>query len=338
MKSHGNSGFLVNIRINAKEIITLHELCTSDTKIFDLKEILLKERNLNDLNKMILKYNDIIMENDKTLSDYNIIDSRHIITLSFSVVESTHTGPVKKYSFVKDDPTLGVNNNNNNYSDLPAYLRPLPPTRCQRFCRCFRECCTCERTIIIIFILYWLSYVAINIGNSVALGNQYQIYREYIHTSTNTTTEMLDYYCNNKGSDLKANMDDELFNGFIINIASVSSPFVAIISLCVLFGLIECMDKCDIYLDYDTEDNLGVGCTGFFIISMFGLHVTMIVYNSIILWGDIMNIQKYCDPNTQFYHEMIIKWSIWNYMNTFVTYMGIPCMLCLFIAVQAFAW
>ena len=64
MKSHGNSGFLVNIRINAKEIITLNELCTSDTKIFDFKEILLKERNLND----------IIMEYDKTLSDYNIND------------------------------------------------------------------------------------------------------------------------------------------------------------------------------------------------------------------------------------------------------------------------
>ena len=83
------SDFPVNIRINANDVITLKELCTSQTDILSVKQIIINEQKLNNnINDIKLKYNNIFMDDDKMLSDYNIYDSRHIITLYFNVTGS----------------------------------------------------------------------------------------------------------------------------------------------------------------------------------------------------------------------------------------------------------
>ena len=349
-------GFLVNIQINANDIITLKELCTEMTTILDLKTIILKERNLNDLSSIVLKYNDITMENDKTLNDYEITDSRHIIKLIFSVKESTHTGPVKKYSFVKDrgasDNLFDANNSmnvsvNTDFAVLPSYAQPREPNCCERFrdgcidcCEdCMDDCmddfCTRECGVIILFVLFWLGFVAINIGHCVALGKQYDIYREYMDTST---TEMINYYCNNNANEFKRNIGNDLLHGFAINTTFISLPVVAFILLLIIFVSFECLDWCRKNVSLETEDTIAGCCGAFFGFSILTFHVAMIVYNSIILWEDITKIKKYCDPTTDFYQKMIVKWSIWNYMNTFVTYMAIPCICCIYIAGEIYLW
>ena len=173
MPIHPHSLFQINIQRNANTVITLKQECSDNTKILDLKTIILKERNLKDLSSIVLKYNGTTMENDKTLSDYNIIDSKHIIKLIFTVKQSTHVGPIKKYSFIKDDnPTV-----NSNYNTLPLYAQPQPNC-CEKFGPYCYNCC--YNVFLPLFILFLIGYLGTSIGNSVALVNQYQTYNEYI--------------------------------------------------------------------------------------------------------------------------------------------------------------
>ena len=346
MPIDSNSLFKVNIQINANDIITLNELCSEKTNILDLKEILLKERNLNDLSSIVLKYNDITMENDKILKDYNIIDSRHIIKLIFSVKPSTHVGLIKKYSFIKDDrgasDHLQNNDNttvNSNYNTLPSYAQPRQLNCCEKLGLCchdfFTELATACRdnpfqcSFITLFILFLIGYLGASIGNSVALVNQYQIYNEYIETPTNTTTEMLNYYCKNNANEFSRNISRDLLNGSAINITFTVMPFL---SMVVIITLILLAEECGCtWIDDD--------CCGYIYFCIFGLgtigfYVASVVYNSIILWTDMNNIRNYCDSQTDFYQKMIGKWSVWNYINTIIAYFLLPCICCLIIIMR----
>ena len=272
---------------------------------------------------MVLKYNDIIMENDKTLNYYNITDSRHMITLIFNVRESTQTGQHEQDSFVTTNQPIAAPLETND-SELPSYAQPREPTRCEKIR---------DHGIIIIFILFWIAFVAVNIVHCIGLSKQHQTYNEYINISTNTTTEMLDYYCNDNGNQFKRNIGNDFFNGFIINVTFISIPVLVIIVACALGCLSSLFNTSP-----QTEDNVGACCGGFCGFSMLAFHVAMIVYNSIILWVNIVKMKKYCDPSTNFYQTIIGQWSIWNYINTFASYMAMPCICGIFIMAEIFDW
>ena len=342
MPIDSNSLFKVNIQINTNDIITLNELCSENTNILDLKETLLKERNLNNLNSIVLKYNNITMENDKILKDYNIIDSRHIIKLIFRVKQSTHVGPIKQYSFIKDDRGASdhLQNNDNttvhsNYNLLPSYAQPRQRNCCEKLGLCCYNFFTdfvCSFTTL--FILFLIGYLGASIGNSVALVNQYQIYNEYIETPTNTTTQMLNYYCNNNANEFNRNISKDLLNGSAINIICIIMPFLgaAVLYIMMCSSEYDCIDK-------NTCGNPTCGVIYFVIFGggSIAFYVTSLVYNSIILWTHITNIRNYCDYQTDFYQKMIGKWSAWNYINTIMGYITLPCICCfIFVSIKQY--
>ena len=350
-----DSLFKINIQIKANYIVTLNQECSDNTKILDLKTIILTERNYNDLSSIVLKYKGITMENDKTLRDYNIIDSKHIIKLSFNVKESTHAGPIKKFSFAKDDGRasdhLGNNNNNTganaNYDTLPLYARPREPNCCEKCGLCCsdlpHEIASAFRSnpylsrFILLFMLFLIGYIATTIGNSVAFVNQYQIYKEYIETPTpniNATTpaDALNYYCNNNANEFNRNIPRDLLNGAAINITFAILSFLAVPVLLLMYFLDEILQWNCIKDETWSGFIISLIYIVIFCLGTMAFYVTSIVYNSIILWINITNIRNYCDSQTDFYQQMIGKWSIWSYINTIMGYFLLPCICCLIIA------
>ena len=100
--------FRVNIQINRTEIITLDTLCTTHTTILQLKEYIMNERdNINSLDNIDLKYSDELMLDNKTLMDYDILDGRHLIRLTFKVQKSEFNPfDFKKFASISID-TVG---------------------------------------------------------------------------------------------------------------------------------------------------------------------------------------------------------------------------------------
>ena len=325
MSANTSEKFPMNIQINAKDIITLNKLCTKNTSIIELKSIILNERNLNDLTVIVLKYNNIIMENEKSLQDYNIMDSKHIIKLSFNVTESKEAGESEQNAFI-------THNSETNDVELPSHAQPKEPKCHQWFTQGCINCCqyvrdgymncyeiSWENRYNLILSLFCVIFFVIYIGNLVGLLAQHYIYRKYIGSST---TEMLDYYCNNNGNEFTKHIGTDVLFGFIINITFIVYS--------TIFGYIY-------YMSVNGTCHIHV-CFGLFgICVLITLYVAMAVQNSIILWEDITKIKKYCDPTTEFYQKMINTWSIWNYMHTFISYIigfpficGICCAFCNF--------
>ena len=118
--------FLVNIKTSIHDIITLDTLCSTETSVLSLKMIILKERNLDDISNISLKYNDITMDDNKSLKDYNIYDSKHIITLYFKVKQPNEAiKPGPQFVLNNDvgnteslDPKYGLNNGLDNLSTI----------------------------------------------------------------------------------------------------------------------------------------------------------------------------------------------------------------------------
>ena len=335
-----DSLFKINIQTDA-DIIALKQECSDNTKILDLKEIILAERNYTDSSIIVLQYEGITMENDKTLRDYNIIDSDHIIKLSFNFRDSTHN-----HDRGASDHLQNNNGVNSNYQTvlIPSYLRQPELNCCEKFkheirglyqdaVTEFREN-TCRCSCITVFILFFIGYLGTTIGNSVAFVNQYQIYNEYIQTPTNninvtTPVDALNYYCNDKANEFNRDISRDLLDGASINITFAVLSFLAAPVL-FLMVFIDSINGCGCISEFNFCGAviLFMYC-GIFWLGTIVFYVLSLVYNSIILWINITNIQNYCDSQTDFYQQMIGKWSIWSYINTIIGYILLPCIYCL---------
>ena len=331
--------FMVHIIINGNAII-LNDECTSDDSILNVKKLLNNQLTLkNDINEIILKYNGNIMENNKTLGYYGIVDEKHLILCEFSTplivpdMGARRPSNSNPNSFVQAldakltnsfrsrmsnaslDSFYGITNSAGN-AGLTQLLRQ---TSAQPRSKC------CDRTIGTLFIIFYLLFIAANIGHIIALKFEYNIYNNHIQNTTD-----LENTC--PGHNFKRNISADLLIGFIIN-TSFIGIFIGFICCVICVTAADngnCSECCEDCIDNITtkcgidEECCGVSIIGCWVFIMFGLYVTIAVYNSIILFEDIIKIIKYCDGMDNDFYNKIHFWSIFNYVNTFISYSLFP--------------
>ena len=296
------SSFKLRIEINSQEIITLDRLISSDILIRDLKTIIADEQGINIFSKMTLKYNDVIMEDDKTLINYNITNENHVISATFKK-KSIH-----KYGFfgrhkesTKKSSVMSINSGMNP-SDPSTYQTSL-------LSQYPRNNTICNNIIYITFGIIRFSISLIILGISLyGIITPIQEYQSY--TQNMSSCDDINALCNNNCDKFNA------FTGYHFIITAILNGFVWLLLLmlcqCHQFGC---------YKNSKLSKNgikIAILMVILFVLAMIG-------WNTVITWIDIGNIWKYCDKNTQFYHDMIHRWSIWNYMYTLMIYCLLPC-------------
>ena len=329
--------FPVNIQINPSDIITLDTLCDKTTYIHDLKRVIVDEQQLISVDNIGLKYKNTFMNDNNTLEYYGIYDSKHIIKLYFNVKDANRNSgnnyPPKKYSFISDDMN---NNNNNNKYNKSAYKAPLLSKNKNQLIRSNFSCCNstniCDskRIFAIIPCCLLILFLVIFTTTTIALRLQFNIYREY--SSQPNDCVLLDPICSNNCNEFTRTSTDEDGNtslydpgddfniGFVMNLVFIGCILV---TFCCLPIFSE-MDNGHL----DCPCGWIFNCIGYLIFgAIFGIYVTLITYNSIISWRDLVRIRRYCDRDTHFYNG-IMKWETWNIMNTFLIY-TLPLLMCI---------
>ena len=324
------AGFPVNIRINVNDIITLKQLCTSQTKIVTIKQIIINEQELNNINDIKLKYNNIFMDDNKMLSDYNIYDSKHIITLYFNVTGSNvRNKNTKKYSFFSDtnDGNNGFQNDNYNsslwsMSVVDPLLKP-PNNNCNNCCDNFKEClydcyfigeCILPCCICIMVI----GFVGLSIVSFIGLNAQRNAYREY--SSSAFDTDRLNEICDNNASEFIRYTSNDAFIDAGDEFETASFRIMILLSMGIMYTCMEILcQECKACRVINCGPIIG------FIVAL-GF---MISINTNITFNIIPKIREYCDNNTDFYRVIITQWSVFNYVYTYVLFSLAPILSCM---------
>ena len=140
--------FKINIQISSTKNIILQTECNKNTTILELKKIIMKELNKDNIDNIELQYNGNNMDNNSILSDYNIIDSKHLIKLLYTVQKSdASTWNVKR--FESNNIETNGQTKTVNINPLTNYQRHIindgieernPLDNCDCDCECNCDC------------------------------------------------------------------------------------------------------------------------------------------------------------------------------------------------------
>ena len=104
--------FKINIQTSSKDTKTLDTKCSKDTTIKRVKEIIMDELKKDNIDNIELQYKGNNMDNDSILEDYNIIDSKHLITVVHKVKDSSMFAGFRQIARAARQSVFGAANNN----------------------------------------------------------------------------------------------------------------------------------------------------------------------------------------------------------------------------------